>query len=127
MATCSKCGTTENIGWDKVREKPKRICRPCHAAKMKQYTRDNKDRINARNQDRRFGLAPGEYDSMMERQGGLCAICKEPCRSGRRLAVDHCHTTGKVRGLLCASCNRGIGYLADSPERLRSALTYLGA
>ena len=48
--------------------------------------------------DRKYGLAPGEYDRMLERQGGGCAICKQPCARERRLSVDHCHSTGRVSG-----------------------------
>ena len=63
---------------------------------------------------------------MLDEQGGGCAICqKTPEENGRRLAVDHNHTTGDVRGLLCTQCNVGLGNLGDSVERLRSAIRYL--
>ena len=68
---------------------------------------------------------------MLEKQGGVCAICggSEPKDAGtghrRRFAVDHCHETGRVRGLLCVNCNSGIGKLKDSPDLLRRALDYL--
>lgn len=71
-----------------------------------------------------YGITDAEYDAMLESQGGRCAIC---CRSrrGRRLAVDHCHATGAVRGLLCSSCNQTLGKMGDDPERLRAAAAYL--
>lgn len=58
---------------------------------------------------------------MVEEQNGLCAICHEAPVE----AVDHNHTTGEVRGLLCHMCNRGIGFLGDSPKRLAAAYKYL--
>lgn len=57
----------------------------------------------------RFGITPAQYDLMFEAQGGLCAICKKECPSGRNLAVDHDHDTGAVRALLCVVCNRNLG------------------
>lgn len=80
-----------------------------------------------------YGITPVEYDAMLDKQGGGCAICGETCTSGRRLAVDHDHsccsgdkTCGKcIRGLLCGSCNQGIGKLRDSPRLLLAAASYL--
>jgi len=74
-------------------------------------------------------LAPGEYEILLARQGGVCAICKNPPRT-RRLDIDHNHTTGETRGLLCARCNaalpseRRVGALG--PWLFR-ALEYVGA
>jgi hypothetical protein len=81
----------------------------------------------------RFGLEYGEYDVMLENQVGVCAICGNPetCKDSRNatqiraLAVDHDHETGKVRGLLCHACNRGIGSLKDDPVLLQKAIEYL--
>ena len=79
---------------------------------------------------RRYGMDFGQYDSLFEFQNGLCLICGKPetrFRNGRvtRLAVDHCHDTNKVRGLLCSACNSGIAHLQHSPEVLRKAIEYL--
>lgn len=74
--------------------------------------------------ERMYGLAPGTYEDLFEAQHGRCAICgRQP--EGRNLSVDHNHTTGRVRGLLCGPCNRGLGFFADDPERLRAAILYL--
>jgi len=68
-----------------------------------------------------------EYDQLFAAQGGVCAICKRPPTRGRNtLDVDHCHDTGRVRGLLCSHCNRCIGLMANDPSRLRGAADYLG-
>ena len=72
---------------------------------------------------RTFGITLEEYEAMVLDQGGVCAICRKTC--SMQLAVDHCHATGRVRGLLCGKCNRGIGLLGDTKENLAAALDYL--
>lgn len=69
------------------------------------------------------------YESMLDSQNGCCAICKSRISSSRttRLFVDHCHTSGVVRGLLCSACNHALGLFKDSPTILKSALNYLEA
>jgi hypothetical protein len=66
-----------------------------------------------------------EYTTLLDAQGGVCAICKESCKTGFALAVDHNHSTKKNRGLLCGNCNRGIGCLRESPAILYRAIEYL--
>ena len=75
---------------------------------------------------RTYGLAPGDYDRLYESQGRRCAItgCRATGKS-KRLAVDHDHKTGEVRGLLCTPHNRVIGYNFDSPEAFDSLASYL--
>lgn len=81
----------------------------------------NKRTILANNLRNRYGLAIEDYDAMFTQCGGLCEICRvAPVR-----AVDHCHQTGKVRGLLCSTCNRGLGVFKDSLEGLEKACEYL--
>jgi hypothetical protein len=86
----------------------------------------------ARNLKQKFGISPEEYDQLSEAQDHKCAICDLPesdihHKTGKpqRLAVDHDHTSGKIRGLLCAKCNKAIGLLKDNPDLLRSAAQYL--
>ncbi len=74
---------------------------------------------------RRFGITPEAYVQLLISQGGVCAICKKLCSSGRLLAVDHCHKTGEVRGLLCGVCNRMLGNAQDEASTLRAAADYL--
>lgn len=68
-----------------------------------------------------YGITPDDYFSMFDRQNESCAICKEEVR----LYVDHCHATGKVRGLLCRSCNLALGFLRDDEARIMGMLDYL--
>ncbi len=70
---------------------------------------------------KKYGLTLGDHAVLVNQQQGKCKICKKDAL----LAVDHCHTTGKVRGLLCYSCNRGIGLLGDNVTIIANALSYL--
>jgi hypothetical protein len=96
--------------------------------KYRQYERARKAKRKERTADlllmRTYQLEPGEYDRRLQEQGGGCKICGKPPKK-RRLDVDHCHGTGKVRGLLCSACNRGIGYFGDNPDLVSAAAAYL--
>ena len=74
---------------------------------------------------KRFGITIQDYNWMMEHQNCGCAICGKPSDGIKALAVDHCHATGQVRGLLCVNCNRGLGHFDDKPELLEAAIAYL--
>lgn len=77
---------------------------------------------------RRYKTTPEWYDAKLSEQGGRCAICGAPTTRStthKRFAIDHCHRTGKLRGLLCCPCNSGIGQLGDSIDRLQQAIRYL--
>lgn len=79
----------------------------------------------------RYGLTWESFHALLIAQGGACAICGTTIRDEVGVArkeqacVDHCHSTGTVRGLLCAKCNLALGYLRDSPQIARNAATYL--
>ena len=73
------------------------------------------------NMRRKFGITPECYDTMVIQQAGRCAICDEV----KDLGVDHCHFSGKIRGLLCSNCNYAIGLLKDKPVVLERAAQYL--
>jgi hypothetical protein len=73
-----------------------------------------------------YGITPEEYWAIYEYQGGKCAICRRATGARKKLSVDHCHATGRVRGLLCQKCNRDVlGHLRDEPEALLRGITYL--
>jgi hypothetical protein len=71
-----------------------------------------------------YGITSDDYDAILARQNGACAICKTTIAT---LCVDHCHATGAVRGLLCRKCNTGLGCYDDNPRRILTAIAYLRA
>jgi hypothetical protein len=73
---------------------------------------------------RQYGISAAEYDALLKKQNGACAICRR--RSKERLCVDHCHWTGMIRGLLCRRCNLALGMLKDDQGSLIAAVAYLG-
>ena len=75
---------------------------------------------------RKYRITPEEYDALLEEQGGGCAICGRAPREDIALHVDHEHTTGRIRGLLCFRCNNALGDFDDDHDRLSAALAYLG-
>jgi hypothetical protein len=76
--------------------------------------------------NRQFGISIQEYEAMLLAQNNCCAICKVSANKfTRQLAVDHCHETGSIRGLLCGNCNTAIGKFKDRIENLQSAAEYL--
>lgn len=83
------------------------------------------ERLREKHRVENFGITMEQYRAMSEAQKDVCAICGKPNHSGWMLAVDHDHKTGKVRGLLCSNCNRGIGLFKDSSAFLRKAMNYL--
>ncbi|OYV96183.1 MAG: hypothetical protein B7Z62_08725 [Deltaproteobacteria bacterium 37-65-8] len=100
------------------------VCIDCEGkvnkGKMKDYYR-------GKEMFKKYGITIGDYYDIMKSQGGTCKICKAPSKikGTRRLAIDHDHNTGKVRGLLCLQCNVMIGMSNDNPDRLINAANYL--
>lgn len=75
---------------------------------------------------RAYGLEPADFQALLDAQGGKCAICGGGRNGpGKRLHVDHCHNSKKVRGLLCAKCNTAVGLLDDDPHRADRLAEYL--
>jgi CRISPR/Cas system-associated protein Cas10 (large subunit of type III CRISPR-Cas system) len=111
-------------------------------ARVHEWQRENADRVNARSAEyrkkpgraramrdlyyrRTFGLTADDVDQLIAKQNGCCAICG---RSPQRLAslhLDHDHTTGQIRGVLCSTCNQGLGQFKEDPTLLEAAAAYL--
>lgn len=107
-------------------------CKECDDVARKKWAVNNPERskisARGRNLKIKYGITLEEYQTILDSQGGLCRICGCSSDSPRVLgsfAVDHDHTTGAIRGLLCNQCNRAIGMLDDSPTLLRKAAGYL--
>ncbi len=90
--------------------------------KIQEYNRKN----HRRRQLAPYGLTPEEYDTILLAQGNRCAICGCPPPEERCLAVDHCHKTGRVRGVLCVRCNGGLGMFGEDTARMKRAIVYIG-
>lgn len=95
----------------------------------KKYNCESKHRINLKH---KYGLTFEEFDEKLIEQNFVCAICgcaetaiNNNANSVKRLSVDHNHSTGKVRGLLCSRCNSGLGLFQESPELLEAATKYI--
>lgn len=121
-------------------EKSKKACKDCKsttrvlncpgprcATCWRAVVAERKEAAHGRYVDRTYDISAEEYKILYEAQGGRCAICRRATGATRKLAVDHDHKTGKVRGLLCKPCNRyGLGFFArDNPEVLERAAAYL--
>lgn len=132
LLRCTKCkvvGPLANFHRSKNRRSGYSLwCRDCHKASMRARARTEDGELRAHSYQlrRNYGLTHVEYAAMLEAQGGLCSLCGRP-PGKRRLDVDHDHTTGAVRSLLCSLCNRGLGYFRDDPALLRAAIRYLEA
>lgn len=137
---CGKCMTIlpkSDFAKDKTHKNGYRsICKECTNKSAKATWKKNKHKYVETSREwylqKKYGISIAEYNQILDEQNGVCKICDQPeVKKDRhtsetvRLAVDHCHTTGKVRGLLCVRCNLGIGRFEDNPELLRSAARYL--
>jgi hypothetical protein len=106
-----------------------------HREKINKYNsewqKNNRDKLRVTSRRYRlkknFGLTEDQYNQLLEKQSGKCAICKVSNNSQKYFPVDHDHITGKVRGLLCISCNMALGKFRDSKEIVKAALDYLSA
>lgn len=97
------------------------------ARQKERYQTDEEYRLKALNRSRiaLYGITPERYAEMLHAQKGVCAVCDKPPRGDKSLAVDHCHTTGKVRGLLCIGCNVSLGHLGDDPDLIQALAEYV--
>ena len=120
------------------RNAPASRCKPCSAEAQRAWRRSKPDYERTRYQGiktetrerhlvRKYGVSLADYEAMLASQDGKCAICQTTPATQRYgvFHVDHCHTTGRVRGLLCRGCNNILGVVKDDPEALRRAIAYL--
>lgn len=147
MRRCSKCGETKpDTEWYPASLASGGYCKRCsnayavehrrasgRVAKPSRSTEQNKEYMRLYRITKVYGLTVEEYETLLIRQGGVCAICQGISPNGQALHIDHDHSCcgsgrscGKcVRGLLCANCNKALGLLRDSPTLLNKASAYL--
>lgn len=126
---CKPCTNKRMNGYDKSsRERDPEGYADRKRAEHARFKVNNPEKHRShvrKNNLRKYGLTPEDFDALLEKQAGLCVICKEELSPGRGRHVDHDHGTGAVRGILCNGCNVGLGYFRDSPEILKSAANYV--
>jgi hypothetical protein len=112
-------------GHDALRRVDNGRCTQCEHAYEAVYKR--RPEVIERKRDKKHVISREQRDELMQQQNNSCAICQLPFGHRRENAphVDHCHTTGKTRGLLCKNCNFGLGYSRDNPVILQGMIDYL--
>jgi abortive infection bacteriophage resistance protein len=103
----------------------KGVCKTCDSARRSKHYYANIRNEKSTRLKNDFGIDIQQYEQMLKNQNGVCKICNKPEKHGRNLAVDHCHKSLAIRGLLCASCNTALGKFEDDVERLKNAIAYL--
>ena len=150
IKVCTKCNIEKELS-EFTKDKHKldglsSVCRSCRKeysrrtyvlyTKKRQdadYYLKNKDRLKNIRLKATYGITIDAYHKLFEEQKGVCAICGKPeeaimnnrYKTKSNLSVDHNHSTGKIRGLLCQKCNRGLGLFEDNQSRLSKAYDYL--
>jgi len=98
---------------------------PKGKATRRAYYEKARERLRENARAFKYGMRSGEFDALLERQGGRCAICRGDKPRGLNWHVDHDHKSGAIRGILCKPCNTALGAFGDSVEGLMRALEYL--
>jgi hypothetical protein len=141
---CSRCKEERQHTDFSLKKNSKSImsltCNSCKQKKAYLWAQNNPDKAKLSRQkylatgkrrgkwlEANYRMSEIEFNSMLKSQEYKCAICKLDKPDGKHLSfnVDHCHKTKKVRGILCSSCNRGLGYFKDNVELLKAAINYL--
>lgn len=130
LSYCPKCNQTkplDNFCKDKYTAFGVSIyCKICDREKGKLRYKNHKDKHINNRLRKKFGITLNEYHDLLKQQNGVCAICGNPPKENKpMLSVDHDHKTKKLRGILCSSCNQGIGLFHDNIEHLANAIKYL--
>jgi|SRR5450755_396089 Recombination endonuclease VII len=131
---CPGCKTAVDISLftfsNKAKGKLTSYCKVHDAERRKKYYTAHTEQMINRMYRYNYGTEADIYDRLFEEQRGRCACCgstetRQYQAKTRRLALDHCHNTGRVRGLLCRKCNLALGYLDEDPEKIRLLLKYV--
>ena len=132
--SCRQCKYESKRRWEQANPekfnaaaKRRRDARPDqYRAAAAKWRRENPEKVHANNIRNYYGIEADEYHRRLDEQGRRCACCGVDSNGERRrFYVDHCHETGRIRGLLCHKRNSGIGALGDNVEGLKKALAYL--
>jgi len=129
--SCPICGElkerSEFYKWKSRQDGLTAYCIPCFTERNKKWNKENPEKSKsasiATSRKIKYGISREDYAQMLVDQNNQCGICKKEI--GWEAAVDHCHTTNKVRGLLCRKCNLGLGGFKDNIETIRKAIAYV--
>jgi hypothetical protein len=127
---CYACGETKPVSefYRSNKVYYQKECKTCNRERKYKWHQTEQGKRSSANTKlkARFGITIDEYEAMYEQQGGKCLCCGDTeSYLGHRLAVDHCHETGKIRGLLCKSCNVGLGNLKENKQFISNLLKYV--
>ena len=137
MKVCTKCGLSKDeteFYLEKAKRKDGSIrefrrshCRACETSRKRKADKRTKRERAEYHQLKKYGITLDIKEELLKSQGGHCALCptKKPGGRNNKWHTDHCHETGAIRGILCDKCNRGIGMLGESSERLLRASQYV--
>ena len=128
---CSKCGIkkerSEYYNDSSRNDGITSYCKECTRSKTDKWRKENPEKVNQASiwyrRERTYGITEEDFMKMIDNQKWECAVCKKSIDESCH--VDHNHENGKVRGLLCDSCNKGLGFFKDNVEHLASAIKYL--
>lgn len=126
---CRLCGQDRPVTdfhWRSDQGKYRSECKPCKGGRDRAAWPTKQPARRDQLLRSKYGISADEFDETLAAQGGGCRICgRDSNPDSKSLAVDHCHTTGRVRGILCGPCNKALGLMSDNPELLRLAADYL--
>jgi protein-arginine kinase activator protein McsA len=130
MKTCTKCNHNKTLddfhNSSSTKDGKSYVCKLCASERSKLWTKANFIRRKNNLLKYLYNVDIQQYNDLLKQQNYSCAICKRnESEFKNKLAVDHCHTTLKIRGLLCDNCNKAIGYLKDDVSVLKVAISYL--
>lgn len=127
MKKCTKCGELKSLSEyyqyrpRKTRTYYRSACKACYVKQVSQYHYEDPRRQRKRDLAKLYQTSPEEIEKLKKYQNSCCAICSQNIK----LEIDHDHVTGRVRGLLCGMCNRGLGHFKDNLVLLHGAIAYL--
>lgn len=123
VALCSDCGTQKEMGPEGTNQ-GRKWCVNCRERRIQNSEQNHKTLHRFYELRKRYGLDVTSYYRMLKSQDGKCKICRKGCKSGQALGVDHCHTSKRVRGLLCKRCNMALHFI-ENKDWLKRASDYL--
>ena len=140
MKQCIKCNETKDLSNfsfrnfklkdGSIKSRPYPYCKPCRVKlNGESFRKMGKKRCKTTQKDyklrSKYDITLSDFHKQMEFQNNVCAICKGQFESERKTHVDHCHSTGKIRGILCSACNHALGMFKDNVETMQTALDYI--